>query len=72
MAIIQKKKKGGGLELTSVDQNVENLERSCTPCENIKGADVMGNSSAISQEVKHRTTSSSVPRSMYPGIESRD
>ena len=70
MANIQKK--GGGLEITSVDQNAENLEPSCTASENIKGADMMGNSSAISQEVKHRTTSSSVPRSMYPGIESRD
>ena len=50
MAIIQKNT--GGVEITSVDQNVENLEPSCPALENVKGADTIQNSLAFSQEVK--------------------
>ena len=50
MAIIQKNT--GWVEITSVDQNVENLEPSCPALENVKGADTMQNSLAFSQEVK--------------------
>ena len=50
IAITQKKQ--GWVEITSVDQNVENLEPSRPALENVKGADTMENSLAFSQEVK--------------------